>query len=682
MSRSSAPAQSASHRGSAVSERLSPGGRVRAVIENVQPQLDGGRFPVKRVNGDRFVVEADIFTDGHDVPAGRLRFRHEGEPEWRETLLEPLGNDRWRGTFILEKTGRYHYAVSAWVDRFLSWRHDYARRIEPADLALAARSGAGIVRDAASRAPENAGAQLRDWAQRLDNASALQTVEELKQLGLDTGLCALALHHPDRSLAAQSQEFTAVVDRERARCSSWYEMFPRSAGSTLDRHGTFADCIQRLPYIAGMGFDVLYLPPIHPIGQARRKGPNNSLNAGPQDVGSPWAIGSAQGGHTSVHPELGTLSDFDLLVTAAREAGIEIALDIALQCAPDHPWVQAHPEWFLQRPDGSVQYAENPPKKYQDIYPFHFESPDWENLWRALAGIFEFWIAHGVRIFRVDNPHTKPFAFWEWVITTLKARHPDLIFLAEAFTRPRVMHRLAKLGFTQSYTYFAWRNSKDELTAYFTELAHGAGAEYFRPNAWPNTPDILPEALQHGGRPAFCSRLLLASTLSANYGIYGPAYELLENTAHAPGSEEYRDSEKYQLRTWNLDRPESLRELITRLNAIRRANPALQDNASLTFLDVDNDQLLAYCKSTVNRDNIVIVIVNLDPVHAHGGWLELDLRRLGLDARAAYQVHDQLADVYYLWHGARNFVKLAPGMGHVFSVRPRLRTEHDFDYFY
>jgi starch synthase (maltosyl-transferring) len=433
--------------------------------------------------------------------------------------------------------------------------------------------------------------------------------------------------------------------------------------------------------VAELGFDVLYLPPIHPIGRVRRKGKNNTLAADASDVGSPWAIGSEEGGHKSVHPDLGTLDDFRHLVAAARELDIDIALDIAFQCAPDHPYVKEHPEWFTWRPDGTVQYAENPPKKYQDIYPFNFESDDWQALWEELKSVFEFWIEQGVTVFRVDNPHTKPFPFWEWVIEELKATHPELIFLAEAFTRPKIMHRLAKLGYTQSYTYFAWRNTKQELMEYFTELAHGPGSEYFRPNVWPNTPDILTEYLQHGGRPAFAARLLLAATLGASYGIYGPAFELSEHLPREPGSEEYLDSEKYQIRAWDLERPDSLRYLIARVNTIRRANRALHDDSTLSWVTTDNEELIAYLKATPDLSNMLLIVVNLDPHHAQSGWLDIDLESLELDIATPYQVHDLLTDGRYLWHGRRNYVELAPGMGHVFAVRRRVRSERDFDYF-
>jgi starch synthase (maltosyl-transferring) len=656
------------------------GGRVRAVIEGISPQVDHGRFAVKRTLGDRVDVEADCFTDGHDVVACRVRFRREDDPAWSEAAMELLGNDRWRGTFTVTSIGRYRYTVTAWVDPFLSWRHDFARRIEDDDIRVAARVGAGLVASAAQRADGEAARRLAAWSREL---ATLEDPATLREIGLDDTLAEVAMRHPDRSLATTYPiEFPLVVDRERARFSSWYEMFPRSCSSQPSRHGTFRDCEARLPYVASMGFDVLYLPPIHPIGRLRRKGPNNLLAAGPDDVGSPWAIGASEGGHMAVHPLLGTLDDFRRLLARARETGIELALDIAFQCAPDHPYVDAHPEWFRHRPDGSVQYAENPPKRYQDIYPFNFESEAWVPLWEELGDIFAFWIGEGVRIFRVDNPHTKAFPFWEWAIGRIKREHPDVILLSEAFTRPKVMHRLAKLGFTQSYTYFAWRNTKHELTAYFTELTAGPGREYFRPNCWPNTPDILPENLQFGGRAAFMARLVLAATLAGNYGIYGPAFELLENTPREQGAEEYLHSEKYELRHWELERPDSLAPFIARVNAARRDNPALQRDGGLVFVSVDNDELIAYAK-VADDGNAVLVVVNLDPHHVQSGWVTLDLAFLGLAADRAFQMHDLLSGARFLWSGPRNFVQLDPARApaHLFRLRKRVRTERDFDYF-
>jgi starch synthase (maltosyl-transferring) len=490
--------------------------------------------------------------------------------------------------------------------------------------------------------------------------------------------------HADRSLATiYDKELRVVVDRERACFSTWYEMFPRSCATEPGRHGTFKDCEARLPYVAAMGFDILYLPPVHPIGSTHRKGRNNATVAGPDDPGSPWGIGSEAGGHTAVHPALGTLDDFRRFAAKAREYDLEIALDIAFQCSPDHPYVLQHPEWFRQRPDGTVQYAENPPKKYQDIYPLDFETDQWQSLWGELKRVVLFWIEQGVRIFRVDNPHTKPLRFWAWLIDEVKRDYPTAIFLAEAFTRPKVMYYLAKCGFTQSYTYFAWRNTKEELTQYFTTLTQTEVREFFGPNLWPNTPDILTEYLQLGGRPAFMTRLVLAATLGASYGIYGPAFELCENRPREPGSEEYLNSEKYEIKAWDLDRPDSLKEFIARVNHIRRENPALQRNQNLRFHSVSNDQLICYSKHTEDHSNVILVVVNLDPHHTQSGWVELSTESLGLPLDGQYQVHDLLGDGRYLWHGQRNFVELNPNIvpAHIFRLRRRVRSERDFEYY-
>ncbi|HSC97168.1 MAG TPA: alpha-1,4-glucan--maltose-1-phosphate maltosyltransferase [Burkholderiales bacterium] len=658
-----------------------PEGRVRAVIDAVQPAIDGGRYAIKRVAGERVEVEAHCFADGHDLLRVMLRWRAEDKPEWSEVEMTPLGNDVWRASFPAESVGRYRYTVTAWVDHFHSWRDEFSRREDAEDLRIAAQVGAHLIEEATTRARGEDAKRLKEWAARL---RAARGVEAIRSAGLDSALAEIAMRYPDRALAVQwAVELPLVVDRERARFSSWYELFPRSASDVPGRHGTFKDVEQRLAYVAELGFDVLYLPPIHPIGREKRKGKNNALSAAPDDVGSPWAIGAAEGGHQAIHPQLGTREDFRSLVAAAQRRGIEIALDIAYQCAPDHPYVKSHPEWFRRRPDGSVQYAENPPKKYEDIYPFNFDSEDWRALWAELKSVFDFWIGEGVRIFRVDNPHTKAFAFWEWAVAEIRRDHPDVILLSEAFTRPKVMHRLAKLGFTQSYTYFAWRNTKRELTEYFTELAHGPGREYYRPNVWPNTPDILTEALQYGGRPAFMARLVLAATLAASYGIYGPAFELMEHVAREPGSEEYRDSEKYQLRHWDLDRADSLRAFVARVNRVRRENPALHADWRLRFFDTDNEQLIAYAKTTEDLANAIVCIVNLDPHHTHSGWVDLDLSALGIEAGAQYQMHDLLTGAHFLWTGPRNFVQLDPARvpAHVFRVRRRVHREQDFDYF-
>jgi len=655
-------------------------GRCRAVVENLRPEVDCGRYPAKRTLGDEVVIEVDAFTDGHDRIRCQLRHRRAGEREWREQPMTPLGNDRWQASFEAGELGRYEYTAVAWVDDFLSWRHDLARWEADADIDRALRAGALLVGEAAGRATGEDAGTLERTAKALGGSDAL---EQRRGLGLSDTLAGLMQRYPDREHeTAYGRTLEILVEPELARYSTWYELFPRSLGEN-GRHGTFRDVEAHLDYVADMGFDVLYFPPIHPVGEVNRKGPNNALTAGPHDPGSPWAIGSSQGGHKSIHPELGTDEDFRALVAAAGEKGIAIALDIAFQCAPDHPYVEEHPEWFRHRPDGSIQYAENPPKKYQDIYPFDFESEDWEGLWRELRSVFEHWIERGVTVFRVDNPHTKAFPFWEWVIGDIRQAHPEVVFLSEAFTRPRVMHRLAKLGYSQSYTYFTWRNTKEELTAYGTEVSQSPSREYFRPNFWPNTPDILHEYLQAGGRPAFMARLVLAATMTANYGIYGPAFELLEATPREPGSEEYLDSEKYQIREWDLERPESLRDYITRVNRIRRENPALQRNERLCFHPIDNPQLIAYSKSTPELDNVIITVVNLDPHHRQSGFLELPVHDWNLPGPHPYQVHDLLSGARYLWHGARNYVELDPhaSPAHVFRLRRRIGTERDVDHF-
>jgi starch synthase (maltosyl-transferring) len=660
---------------------LDTDGRARAVVEAVTPQVDGGRFPAKRSVGELLVVEADCFADGHDVVLAQLLWRPESERAWRELPMEPLFNDRWRAGLRLDSVGAFRYTVRAWVDPFASWRRDFARREDPEDLRVAARVGATLIAETAQRAAAQDRARLEAWAGALRDAAPSR--RDLRALGLDEALGALAQRHVEPRFPVTHPELALVVDPERARFGAWYELFPRSTSPTPGRHGTLRDTAACLPYLADLGFDVLYLPPIHPIGRAKRKGPNNTLQADPAHPGSPWAIGAAEGGHTAIHPELGTLEDFRRLVAAARAREIDIALDVALQCSPDHPYVREHPQWFRHRPDGSVQYAENPPKKYEDIYPLDFECEDWRALWRELADVMLFWAAQGVLTFRVDNPHTKSFRFWEWAIAEVKRAHPDAVFLAEAFTRPKVMHHLAKLGFSQSYTYFAWRNTRRELVDYFTELAHGPGREYLRPNAWPNTPDILTEYLQHGGRAAFAVRLVLAATLAASYGIYGPAFELAEREPREPGSEEYRNSEKYEVRGWERDRPDSLAPLVARVNRIRRENPALQSNDGLRFLEVDNEQLLCAVKHSPDGDNVIVTVVNLDPHHPQSGWVDADLAPLGIEAHSSYQMHELLTGARYLWSGRRNFVSLDPARvpAHIFRVRKRVRTERDFDYF-
>ena len=662
-----------SRKGSVMQSQPEVDGRCRAIIEGVTPEVDCGRFPVKRTLGDSVVVEADVFTDGHDAVRCRLLHRFHGSPAWIETEMEPLVNDRWSAEFKVTQLGRYEYTVVAWADRFRTWRRELERRVNPADISIALQVGANLLETAASRAPTADAVQLRTFANKLTAAPEPETG---KLAALDEQLSALAERYADRRFETRyERQLEVAVDPVLARCSAWYEFFPRSTvvepgQPPSGRHGTFRDCEARLPYIAGLGFDIVYLPPIHPIGRARRKGPNNALMAGPEDTGSPWAIGAAEGGHRAIHPELGTLEDFKRLLQKARDYRLEIAIDIAFQCAPDHPYVNQHPEWFRFRPDGTVQYAENPPKKYQDIYPFDFETEAWASLYRELTDVVLYWAAQGVRVFRVDNPHTKPFSLWQQLIAEVKARYPESIFLSEAFTRPKVMHRLAKLGFTQSYTYFTWRTSQYELREYFTELSQDDSREYFRPNVWPNTPDILHEYLQHGGRAAFMTRVTLAATLAANYGIYGPAFELMEHKPREHGSEEYLDSEKYQIRQWDLQRQDSLAPFIQRLNRIRRAHPALQGDWTLRFLPIDNEQLIAYAKTTEDLKDIVVVVANLDPHHTHSGWMELPLADWAIDPGQPYRMQDLLGGGSYEWLGPRNFVRLDPHgvVAHVFAL--------------
>jgi starch synthase (maltosyl-transferring) len=654
-------------------------GRQRVAIEGVSPEVDAGRFPIKRTSGDEVVVEADIFADGHDQLTSTLLYRREEDAVWQEVAMRPLGNDRWRGEFRVTVPGRYRYTIEAFVDRYRTWRHELRRRVDAGqDVSIDLQIGAGIIDDAVQRASGTDADHLKVLAAILRNT---RDPDGAVAAAFDEEQAALVLRYADRRFATRyCRELRVTVDRERARFSTWYELFPRSCSPDPNRHGTLRDVQAMLPEIAAMGFDVLYLPPIHPIGRTFRKGRNNSVTAEPGDVGSPWAIGASEGGHTAVHPELGTLDDVRALVQAARAQGIDIALDIAFQCAPDHPYVTEHPEWFRKRPDGSIQYAENPPKKYQDIYPFDFETDAWESLWQELARVILFWVEQGVRVLRVDNPHTKALPFWEWVIDQVTARHPDVIFLSEAFTRPRVMERLAKLGFTQSYTYFTWRNSAAELREYFTELTGSRLREFMRPNVWPNTPDILHEYLQAGGRPAFAVRGTLAATLAASYGIYGPAFELCENVPREKGSEEYLDSEKYQIRHWDRQAPHSLAGLMTKLNRIRREHPALQRDDTLRFHDTDNPALLCYSKVTADGSDALLIVVNVDPVYRHSGWVSIDLGVFGLSSNESFEVHDLLDDRRFVWQGASNYVELSPEVApaHVFAVR-HLRSERDVD---
>ena len=666
-------------------------GRRRVVIAAVRPEIDGGRFAVKRILGDALDVEADLLVDGHDILAARLLYRHldgqAGARAWSEQALAPLGahdHDCWHAAIPLSALGRWQYTVETWVDEWASFLWAFRRKVDAKqDVRVELLGAAELLRAAVERAAES----VRDHADAHLIGNSAAEIADISAdpaartaLVLDPALSAAVARHPDRRFATRHPRLLeAVVDPPRARFSAWYEFFPRSAGSD-GKHGTFADAAARLPYIADLGFDIVYLPPIHPIGTTHRKGPNNALVAGPDDVGSPWAIGGAAGGHKAIHPSLGTLDDFHAFVTRARALGLEVALDIAFQASPDHPWVHEHPDWFVHRADGTIQYAENPPKKYQDVFPFDFACENWRALWDELKSVFLFWIEQGVHVFRVDNPHTKPLPFWEWCIAAVKAEHPETIFLAEAFTRPKVMQQLAKAGFSQSYTYFTWRTTKWEITEYLTELTKSELREYFRPNFWPNTPDILPEHLQWGGRPAFVQRLILAATLSSSYGIYGPPYELMEHVARE-GVEEYVDNEKYQLRSWDLRRGDSMAPLIRLVNRIRRENGALQDMRGLHFHPTDNEQLLCFSKR--GDDGAVLVVVNLDVRHTHAGFVDIDGHALGVHPDETFQVHDLLGEARYRWRPGRNFVSLDPHImpAHIFRVRRHARSEHDFEYF-
>ncbi len=654
----------------------------RVIIENVEPEVDSGSFPIKRVVGEKVVVEADIFADGHDSVSAILLCKKERNKQWKEFPMGFIENDRWRGEFIVEELGVYLYTLEAWVDHFRSWQKALKKKYDAGqDLKVDILIGVGYLEDSLRTMPRGGDkAVLAEFAELIRKG---EDIEAAVSVALSGELTDLMWKYPDKKFATRYEnELAVTVDREKALFSAWYERFPRSCSQEPGVHGTFRDLEKLIPEISRMGFDVLYLPPIHPIGKTNRKGKNNSAVAEPGDVGSPWAIGAEEGGHKAIHPELGTFEEFERLLNRAKDYQVEIALDMAFQCSPDHPYVKDHPEWFRKRPDETIQYAENPPKKYEDIFPIYFETDDLPGLCEELKSIFLFWIEKGVRIFRVDNPHTKSFPFWELLIKDIKMDYPDVIFLAEAFTRPKMMYRLAKIGFTQSYTYFTWRNTKSEFTKYLTELIQGEVAEYFRPNFWPNTPDILPEHLQFGGRPAFMMRLVLAATLSSNYGIYGPAFELCLGEA-LPGKEEYMNSEKYEIKAWDWDQAGNLKDFISRVNKIRKENPALQRTRNLKFFEVDNEYLLFYGKTTEDLSNIILVLVNLDPYHTQSGWVRVPINEIGIAPNQPYLVHDLLSEDKLIWNGERNYLELNPQTlpARILRVRKRLRKETDFDYF-
>lgn len=647
-------------------------GRQRAVVDYVEPSVDGGVFPVKHRHGEPFTVIAHVLADGHDQVDVVVAYRRVGEPHWRETALHEQGNDVFSGTFFPESTGLYEFRVLAWIDPFRNWHAGFIKKSDSGDSKIGVELdiGAGLIRAAAGRSSGAEADQLKAWASFIGD----HTRDLLQKVALtrDPQLYHRVHCHPDRSQQTVSSSHLLLVERERAFFSTWYEFFPRSCSGDPSRHGTFRDAVRNFPEIARMGFDIVYFPPIHPIGLVNRKGRNNALEANTDDVGSPWAIGSRLGGHKSIHPDLGTFEDFRFLLEEARQYGLEVALDIAFQCSPDHPYVREHPEWFKWRPDGSVQYAENPPKKYQDILPFNFETEDWRGLWQELKSIFEFWIEAGVRIFRVDNPHTKPMEFWRWCLLDLKSRFPDVLFLSEAFTRPKRKYRLAKAGFTQGYTYFTWRNRPAAMREYVEELASPPVNRFFLPNFWPNTPDILHEDLQNGNRATFMGRYILAATLSSNTGIYGPAFELMEKEPF-PGKEEYNHNEKYELKVWDWDRPGNLKSEIARVNHIRRVHPALQQSFRIRFVDSDNPNLLAYLKQARDGSDPVLVVVNFDWFNRQSGFLNLPLSVLGLGSDRPFSVVDLYdpSNPEYAWRGARNFVELDPRKqpAHLFALK-------------
>ncbi|MHA6280580.1 alpha-1,4-glucan--maltose-1-phosphate maltosyltransferase [Salinimicrobium sp. CAU 1759] len=638
-------------------------GHKRVSIRNVKPQIDCGKYPIKRVINEEIKVEADIFGDGHDKVDAVLLYRQKKkgrgrEKKWQEKPMEFEGNDHWSTTFSLDETGDYEYSLESWVDHYTSWQDGLEKKAAAKqNIKTELLIGAELMEEALPRASGPNKKKLKEWIQLFrDEEHEQRAVSE----ALSDSASRVMYESRDRNKAFPYDKTLEVrVERKKALFSAWYEFFPRSASPEKGRHGTFKDCENVLPEVAKMGFDTIYFPPIHPIGRSHRKGLNNATEAEEGDPGSPWAIGAKEGGHKAIHPELGSMEDFTRLVRKARDMGIEIALDFAIQCSPDHPYVKEHPQWFKWRPDGTVQYAENPPKKYQDVLPVNFETEDWENLWDELKSIVEFWIDKGVNIFRVDNPHTKTFGFWEWCIREINKKHDGIIFLAEAFTRPRVMEELAKIGFNQSYTYFTWRNTKEEFEEYLTQLTQTEVREYYRPNFWPNTPDILPISLEHKDEPSFLIRLILAATMSSNYGLYGPVFEFGLNEPY-PGKEEYIHSEKYQIYHWDWHRNTRIKEMISILNRIRNENEALQTTWNIEFCATDNDQIICYSKVDQDENNKLIIVVNLDPNNTQSGWVQVPLKRLGIEDRDSYSVKDLLTGASYIWQNEWNYVELHP----------------------
>lgn len=642
-------------------------GKKRVVITNVSPRVEGGKFSAKAVIHEAITLSADVFCDAHDEIAASAYIRHANKKVWTELPMRFVINDHWQTTFKANEPGFHEFKITAWVDHYTTWKKSLKKKYDAGqDIGVELQIGAALLNDAAAKNKKEA-PKLRAWAAQL---TEVNDPEQGVFLAHSSEIAAVMYRHRlPEYLTQYPVTYRIEVEHKKAGFSTWYELFPRSTSPEPDTHGTFKDVIKLLPRVFRMGFDVLYLPPIHPIGEVNRKGKNNALTATADDPGSPWAIGNRLGGHKSIHPQLGTLQDFKALIKEAGQYGIDIAMDIAYQCAPDHPYVKEHPQWFKWRPDGTVQYAENPPKKYEDILPFNFETDDWENLWLELKSVIDYWVEAGIRIFRIDNPHTKAFAFWRWMIGEVRKQNPDIIFLAEAFTRPRVMERLAKAGFTQSYTYFTWRNTKFELEQYITELTRSEMRYYFRPNFWPNTPDILPPALISGGENAHITRVILAATLSSNYGLYGPVYEFGINEPHGT-KEEYVDNEKYEIKHWNWNQYTRIGDIITRVNRIRKENAALQSTWNIQLLETSNDQIIAYLKTDDETANRLLIVVNLDVFNTQGAHVRVPLTKLNIGYNEPYQVKDLLGGGKYHWLNDFNYVELNPYQmpAHIFKI--------------
>ena len=645
-------------------------GKKRVIIIPVSPCIEGGKYAAKTVVFDDIILSADIFGDGHDEVAASVFIKRIGAIDFIEVPMAPISNDRWAADYAFSEIGRYEFWFEGWEDHYSNWKKGLIKKYEAGqDISVELQIGSDLLTEAAAYLTPHKEVLLR-WAEQLkENHGAEQSVMLAKSEEIAS---VMYYYRLPEMITSYPTVFKIEVERKKAAYSTWYELFPRSAAPAPGKHGTFKDVQKLLPRVAEMGFDVLYFPPIHPIGEKNRKGKNNSLSAGPEDPGSPWAIGNKKGGHKAIHPQLGTITDFKKLIKSAKELGVEIAMDIAYQCAPDHPYVKSNPQWFNWRPDGTVQYAENPPKKYEDILPFNFETDDWENLWKELKSVIDYWVTAGVRIFRIDNPHTKAFGFWEWMIAEVRLKNPEVLFLAEAFTRPRVMEQLAKAGFNQSYSYFTWRNTKYELETYMKELTKTELRDYFRPNFWPNTPDILPPALIHGGENAHIMRLILAATLSSNYGLYGPVYEFGINNPHGT-KEEYIDNEKYEIKHWDWNAYSRIGEIITRINKIRKGNSALQSTWNIEFAETTNEHIICYVKTDLKTNNKLVIAVNLDVKQTQSAMVKLPLQVLKISEDSPFLVHDLLSGSQYTWQGEWQFVELNPFMmpAHLFKIEQK-----------